>query len=211
MSAEPAIDWQETGRKLFAGECRFIVGATSMEVIPPLSLPEIAFIGRSNVGKSTLVNGLTGRKTLARTSSHPGHTRQLNFFNLNERCLLVDLPGYGFAKASKTEKKSWNDLIRNYLRGRVNLRRVLLLIDSRHGVKPNDKEMMDYLDDMAVPYQILLTKTDKSGPTLAATIAETEEVLRKHAGAISTVMSTSAEKGTGIPELRALLAELISY
>src|SRR3954465_5168188 len=151
----------EAARKLFAGPCEFIAGAASFESLIPIALPEAAFAGRSNVGKSSLVNALTGRRTLARTSSSPGHTRQINFFGLGQKLSLVDLPGYGFAQVSKSMKESWQDLASAYLRGRPTLKRVCLLIDSRHGVKDSDHETMKNLDRAAVSYQLILTKTDQ--------------------------------------------------
>ena len=151
----------EAARKLFAGTCEFVAGAASFESLPAIALPEVAFAGRSNVGKSSLVNALTGRRTLARVSASPGATRQINFFDLAGRFFLVDLPGYGFAQVSKSMKESWQDLASAYLRGRPTLKRVCLLIDSRHGVKDSDHETMKNLDRAAVSYQLVLTKTDR--------------------------------------------------
>src|SRR5882724_7050631 len=151
----------ETARKLFAGTCEFVAGAASLESLPAIALPEVAFAGRSNVGKSSLVNALTGRTTLARTSSKPGHTRQINFFDLAQRLYLVDLPGYGFAQVSRSMKETWQDLASAYLRGRPTLKRVCLLIDARHGVKEADRETMKNLDSAAVSYQLVLTKCDR--------------------------------------------------
>jgi GTP-binding protein len=207
----PDIDDQarEAGRKFFAGPCEFIAGAATEESLIPVSLPEIAIAGRSNVGKSSLVNALTGRKTLARTSSHPGHTQQLNFFALNERLMLVDMPGYGFAKASKSKIGAWSELIERYLRGRPTLLRVLVLIDARHGVKDNDDETMSALDKVAVPYQLILTKADLVKPAVLAQIVDaTEASIRKHVGAFPRLHVTSAEKGSGIADLRGELAGL---
>ncbi len=193
----------EAARKLFAGPCEFVAGAASFESLIPISLPEIAFAGRSNVGKSSLVNALTGRRTLARTSSSPGHTRQINFFNLGDRLTLVDLPGYGFAQVSRSMKETWQDLASAFLRGRPTLKRVCLLIDSRHGVKDSDRETMKNLDAAAVSYQLVLTKTDhlKHGAVPRA-VAAAEEVARKHVGAHPVALPTSSETGFGIPELR---------
>ena len=162
----------EAGRKLFARECGFVAGVADEAALPPGSLPEIAFVGRSNVGKSSLVNALTGRRMLARTSNTPGRTRQLNFFALDGRLMLVDLPGYGYAAASKSAIQGWTRLTQNYLRGRSSLRRVYLLIDSRHGLKPVDHDVMQMLDDAAVSYHVVLTKADKPKKT------ELEAVLR---------------------------------
>src|SRR3954467_6561996 len=199
----------EHGRLLFAQECKFIWGAADQANLPEATLPEIAFAGRSNVGKSSLVNALTGRKTLARTSNTPGRTQQLNFFDLGGRLILVDLPGYGYAKESKSKVNAWTKLVKNYLRGRVTLRRICLLIDGRHGLKPNDVEIMDMLDKAAVPYQIVLTKMDKVKKAEQAAVREkTAAGLKKHAAAHPEVAWTSSEEGTGIAELRASLATL---
>lgn len=193
----------EAARKLFAGPCTFVAGAASFESLIPISLPEIAFAGRSNVGKSSLVNALTGRRALARTSSSPGHTRQINFFNLGDRLSLVDLPGYGFAQVSRSMKETWQDLASAYLRGRPTLKRVCLLIDSRHGVKDSDRETMKNLDAAAVSYQLVLTKVDHLKPgAVARAVAAAEAVAAKHVGAHPVVLPTSSETGFGIPELR---------
>jgi GTP-binding protein len=194
-------------RWLFAQECRFVAGATAAEAVPAASLPEIAFAGRSNVGKSSLVNALTGRKTLARVSVTPGRTRQLNFFLLGERLMLVDLPGYGYASASKSEIKAWTGVTRDYLRGRAGLRRVLLLVDSRHGLKEPDREMMKMLDEAAVSYQIVLTKADKPKAAELARVqdAVAEEAAR-HVAAHPEIVASSSVTGAGIDALRAELA-----
>jgi GTP-binding protein len=194
----------ETARRLFAGSCDFVAGAASFESLIPVSLPEIGFAGRSNVGKSSLVNALTGRRSLARTSSSPGHTRQINFFNLAGRLLLVDLPGYGFAQVSKSMKETWQDLASAYLRGRPTLKRVCLLIDSRHGVKDTDRETMKNLDAAAVSYQLVLTKTDYlKKADIPCAVAAAEAIARKHGAAHPQVLPTSSETGFGLPELRA--------
>ncbi|EWY38477.1 GTP-binding protein YsxC [Skermanella stibiiresistens SB22] len=199
----------EAGRLLFAKECEFIWGAADEANLPEAKLPEIAFAGRSNVGKSSLVNALTGRKTLARTSNTPGRTQQLNFFDLGGRVVLVDLPGYGYAKESKTKVAAWTTLVKNYLRGRVTLRRICLLIDGRHGLKPNDLEIMEMLDKAAVPYQIVLTKMDKVKKIdQPALVERTAASLKKHPAAHPEIASTSSEDGTGVVELRASLATL---
>jgi GTP-binding protein len=197
----------EVGRRLFAREARFVAGAPTASALPCDTLPEIAFAGRSNVGKSSLVNALTGRRTLARTSNTPGRTRQINFFDLDARLMLVDLPGYGYAEASKTEIKRWTALLRRYLRTRAALRRVCLLIDSRHGIKEVDYPLMHMLDDAGVSYQIVLTKTDELGAGELALIAE------RIRGAIATqpaahpeIHLTSALKRRGIVALRSTLA-----
>ncbi|QQG36467.1 MAG: YihA family ribosome biogenesis GTP-binding protein [Micavibrio aeruginosavorus] len=196
----------EQGRKAFAGPCDFIAAVNGLEGLPPASLPEIAFAGRSNVGKSSLINALTGRKTLARTSDTPGRTQQLNFFDLGGHFFLVDMPGYGYAKVSKAQKKQWNYLIRDYLRGRQTLRNVLVLIDSRHGLKDSDEELMDMLDECAVPYRVVLTKADKAKLAEAAGVVDTIiSALKQHAAAFPDPILTSAHEGTGIAELRALI------
>ena len=197
----------ETGRLLFAQQCRFVTGVVQVAGLPPDALPEIAFAGRSNVGKSSLINALTGRKALARTSNTPGRTQQINFFDLGGRLCLVDLPGYGYARASKDKVRRWNALIRDYLRGRASLRRVCLLIDARHGLKPGDREIMELLDVSAVSYQIVLTKSDKLHErALAACLAETARAAARHPACHPDIAATSAERGLGIAELRAALA-----
>jgi len=207
----PDAEAEERGRRLFASTCEFVAGAASVAAIPPDTLPEIAFAGRSNVGKSSLVNALTGRTTLARVSHTPGRTRQINFFNLGHRLTLVDLPGYGYAEASKREKEEWGELQRLYLKGRASLRRVLLLIDARHGLKPADAPVMQALDAAAVSYQIVLTKIDKVGTSALAKVLEaTAAKLRRHVAAHPVMHLTSAHKGSGIPALRAALAALAS-
>lgn len=194
----------EAARKLFAGPCDFVSGAASLESLPPISLPEVAFAGRSNVGKSSLVNALTGRRTLARVSARPGHTRQVNFFDLAARLCLVDLPGYGFAQVSKSMKETWQDLASAYLRGRPTLKRVCLLIDSRHGVKDSDHETMKNLDMAAVSYQLVLTKVDQiRARDIASAVTSAEAAARKHGAAHPHVLPTSSQSGFGIPELRA--------
>lgn len=199
----------EAARKLFAGPCDFVWGATSAENLPPQALNEVAFVGRSNAGKSSLVNALTGRKSLARVSQTPGATRQINFFNLAGRLMLVDLPGYGFAKRSRTEAESWQEMIFSYLRGRSRLRRVALLIDARRGVLESDQQVMELLDRSAVSYGLVLTKADelKSAEQPRA-LEEAAAQAAKHTAALAQVQLTSAFNGTGIPQLRAHLAAL---
>lgn len=182
----------EAGRLLFAKECDFVWGADALNQLPEADLPEVAFAGRSNVGKSSLVNALTGRKTLARTSNTPGRTQQLNFFNLGNRLKLVDMPGYGYAKESKEKVEAWNHMVRRFLRGRVTMQRALVLVDSRHGLKPNDEEIMEMLDRTAVPYVVVLTKIDKVKPNeLDAVRKATEAALKKHPAAFPEIHVTS--------------------
>ena len=197
----------EAGRKLFAAECGFFFAAQRLDQLPPPGKPEIAFAGRSNVGKSSLVNALTGRNTLARTSSEPGRTKQLNFFDLGGRLVLVDMPGYGYAQAAKSVKEDWQGLMFQYLRGRPTLQRVILLLDARIEIKDSDLAVMDLFDRAAVPYLIVLTKADGTKPDkLAAKEAEVGAMARKHPAAMMATITTSSQTGLGIPELRAELA-----
>jgi GTP-binding protein len=204
-------DELEKGRLLFAGPIRFDRGVVALDGLPPPAAVEIAFAGRSNVGKSSLINALTGRRDLARASNTPGRTRELNYFMLaDDRLAMVDMPGYGYAKAEKKLVERWQKLVRDYLRGRVNLRRVFVLIDARHGVKKVDEETLDLLDETAVTYQAVLTKADKiSAAARDAVLAATRERLRKRPAAYPDIALTSAEKGFGIPELRAEIASLL--
>jgi GTP-binding protein len=199
----------EAGRILFAGACDFVMGAARENQLPPTELTEIAFAGRSNVGKSSLVNALTGRKALARTSNTPGRTREVNFFDLGGKLMIADLPGYGYARASKSSITNWTDLIERYLKGRRQLRRVCLLIDARHGLKDSDRTAMKLLDAAAVVYQIVLTKSDKMKDAPRAwLIAGIQAELAGHTAAHPDICATSAIKDTGIAELRAELAAL---
>jgi len=194
----------EEARVLFAQPATFMMGAVKMDGLPAADLPEVCFAGRSNVGKSSLINGLVGHKKLARASNEPGRTREINFFVLGEKVRLVDLPGYGFARVSRSTANKFQDLGRQYLRGRPNLKRVYLLIDARHGLKDVDKEALDALDLSAVSYQIILTKADKIKPAEAAALVDkTQGQIAKRPAAFPRVLATSAEKGTGLPELRA--------
>lgn len=196
----------EAARKLFAGPIAFLKSAPGLQFLPDPDVPEVAFAGRSNVGKSSLLNALTGRNSLARTSNTPGRTQELNLFDVGEPIVfrLVDMPGYGFAEAPKDIVRKWKHLVNDYLRGRATLKRVLLLIDARHGLKPVDGEIMEILDKAAVSYQLVLTKGDKIKPTeLEATRLKVSEGARVHPAAYPEILATSAEKGFGIPELRA--------
>lgn len=197
----------EAGRRLFAGACDFVAGAATEEALPAPHLVEIAFAGRSNVGKSSLINALTGRKSLARVSHTPGRTQQINFFSLGGKLMLVDLPGYGYAKASKQRIGQWSQLILRYLQGRAALRRVLILVDSRLGLKDSDRDLFGLLDEIGVSYQIVLTKTDDK-PKIADAMAGLAEELARHAAAHPQIVATSSREGTGIPELRASIAAL---
>jgi GTP-binding protein len=195
----------EAARVQFAQPVAFMMGAAKIEQLPPADLPEVAFAGRSNVGKSSLINGLVTRHGLARASNEPGRTREVNFFVLDEKLRLVDLPGYGFARASKGDAKQFQNLGRSYLRGRPNLKRVYLLIDSRHGLKKPDLDAMAALDEAAVSYQIVLTKADKVRPAsdVEKVRADTLQKSSKRPAAFPRVVATSSEKGSGLPELRA--------
>ena len=207
--APPTDAELEAGRLLFAQACEFVLGAAQIGQIPPSELPEVAFAGRSNVGKSSLVNALTGRKTLARVSNTPGRTQQINFFMLGGRLMLADLPGYGFASAPKAQVKIWTRLTQDYLRGRRQLRRVCLLVDARHGLKDADRSAIEMMDAAAVAYQVVLTKTDKVGEAALAEVQQrTADEIKRHTAAHPDIVATSAEKGEGIELLRAELAAL---
>jgi GTP-binding protein len=209
--ADAAEDWTEAGRKLFAGPCDFFFAAARADGLPPVGAPEVAFAGRSNVGKSSLVNALTGRTSLARASHTPGRTQELIFFDLNGKATLVDMPGYGYAAVAKAKSASWGRLVRDYLRGRPSLLRVFVLVDGRHGLKESDHETMRALDAAAVSYAVVLTKRDEvkavdREPRIAATL----EALRKHVAAYPDVLFTSARSGEGVAELRAHIAKLLA-
>jgi GTP-binding protein len=201
----------EAGRKLFAGEWQFRAAAGSFASLPPMQGVEVAFAGRSNVGKSSLINALTGRHALARTSHTPGRTQELIFFGGRTKLVLVDLPGYGYAEASRAKVKAWTGLIHAYLRGRANLARVYVLVDARHGLKAADDGVLETLDQAAVTYQIVLTKADQVTPDrLTARVEETQAALKKHPAAFPELLATSARSGAGIAELRAAIARLLA-
>jgi GTP-binding protein len=209
VSEDPVFtpEYIEAARILFAQPATFVMGCAKIEQLPAPDLPEVAFAGRSNVGKSSLINALVNMKKLARASNEPGRTREVNFFDVGGQLRLVDLPGYGWAKASKTEVRKFQNLGRAYLQGRVNLKRVYLLIDSRHGLKAVDSEALDALDTSAVSYQVVLTKTDKIKPAEVEKVVEaTLKGISKRPAAFPRVIATSSEKGTGISELRAEIA-----
>ena len=213
MKDNPDINFDEAalerGRLLFARDVDFMLSVTTLRDLPPPGLPEVCFAGRSNVGKSSLINALTNRKGLARASNTPGRTRELNYFNVDGRLHVVDLPGYGYAKASKVDIAKWTELTRAFLRGRADLRRVFVLIDSRHGLKPNDYELFDMLDEAAVTYQIILTKIDKlKKGELAKVQAKTQASIAKRPAAFPVIISTSSEKKTGLDLLRAEIVTL---
>jgi GTP-binding protein len=201
----------ETGRKMFAGDWQFVAATGTLERLPPMRGTEIAFAGRSNVGKSSLINALTGRNALARTSNTPGRTQELIFFSAGGNLSLVDMPGYGYAAAAKTKIKAWNELIHAFLRGRANLARVYLLIDARHGLKPVDDGVLTTLDKAAVNYQVIFTKADQvKEAELAERIAATQAALTKHPAAYPELIATSARSGGGIPDLRAAIVRLLA-
>ncbi|MGX9856627.1 ribosome biogenesis GTP-binding protein YihA/YsxC [Limimaricola variabilis] len=208
-AAPPEPDAAEAGRLLFAGEVEFLKGVVAMSGLPPADRPEVCFAGRSNVGKSSLINALTGRKALARASNTPGRTQEINFFTAADSHYVVDLPGYGFANAPVAVVEKWQRLLKQYLSGRPTLRRAFVLIDARHGAKKVDEEIMSLLDRSAVPFQAVMTKIDKVNKTeLERSLAVTRETLARHPAAYPELVLTSSEKGDGIETLRAIIAGL---
>jgi GTP-binding protein len=209
LAADPEDAARETGRLLFAGPVDFVKGVTTMAALPPADRPEVCFAGRSNVGKSSLINALTNRKNLARSSNTPGRTQEINYFTMGESRFLVDLPGYGYAEAPVAVVAKWQALLKQYLSGRVTLRRAFVLIDARHGVKAVDEEILTLLDRSAVTFQAVLTKVDKINLTeREAVIDQVKGALGKHPAAYPEIVVTSSEKGEGIETLRALIATM---
>lgn len=200
----------EFGRKLFAGPVDFLKGVVAMSGLPPDDRIEVCFAGRSNVGKSSLINAITGRKAIARASNTPGRTQEINFFTLGEERYLVDLPGYGFANAPVAVVDKWQRLLKSYLSGRANLRRAFVLVDARHGIKSVDSEILALLDRSAVTFQVVMTKADKVKPEdLEKTLGQVRKALAKHPAAFPELVVTSSEKGDGIATLRAIIATLV--
>ena len=209
ISKEPSKETLEEGRRLFAGENTFLKGVVAIEGLPSPNRTEICFAGRSNVGKSSLLNAVTGRKALARTSNTPGRTQEINFFSIGEKFYLVDLPGYGFAEAPLAVVKKWQNLLKLYLSGRQTLRRAFVLIDARHGIKKVDHEILSALDKSAVTFQIVLTKTDKiKSPDFSTLIKSVSDDLSSHSAAYPEIIITSSNSGLGIPDLRSAIAAL---
>ncbi len=209
LADEPDFEPKEKGRLLFAGPVDFLKGVVAMVHMPPADRLEVCFAGRSNVGKSSLINALTGRKNLARASNTPGRTQEINFFTLGEERYLVDLPGYGYAEAPVAVVAKWQALLKQYLAGRQTLRRAFVLIDTRHGVKDVDEEILTLLDKSAVTFQVVMTKADKvNAATREANIAQVQAALKKHPAAYPKIVLTSSEKGEGIESLRAIIAGL---
>lgn len=206
----PEPDAQEQGRMLFAGGSEFVKGVVAMSGLPPADRVEVCFAGRSNVGKSSLINAVTGRRALARASNTPGRTQEINFFTIGETRYLVDLPGYGFANAPLAIVEKWQNLMKSYLSGRQSLRRAFVLVDSRHGVKPVDHEIMKLLDRAAVTFQVVLTKSDKIKPnTIPKLVSQVSDALQQHPAAYPEIVLTSSEKGDGIATLRTIIAGLV--
>ncbi|PVH29491.1 ribosome biogenesis GTP-binding protein YihA/YsxC [Pararhodobacter oceanensis] len=209
LTDTPPPEDLEAGRKLFAGDVDFVKGVVAISGLPPADRIEVCFAGRSNVGKSSLINALTGRKSLARTSNTPGRTQEINYFDVGGQLFLVDLPGYGYAEAPVNIVKQWQALLKAYLSGRVTLRRAFVLIDMRHGIKAVDAEIMDLLNKSAVTFQVVLTKADKISKTeQERTLKQVRETLQKHPAAFPEILVTSSEKGDGVATLRALIATM---
>lgn len=209
LAPEPEEEAREAGRLLFAGPVDFVKGVTAMAALPPADRVEICFAGRSNVGKSSLINALTGRKNLARASNTPGRTQEINYFALGDSRYMVDLPGYGFAEAPVAVVRQWQALLKQYLQGRVTLRRAFVLIDTRHGVKAVDEEILTLLDKSAVTFQVVMTKADKvNRATREANVEQVMQALQKHPAAYPEIVVTSSEKGEGVETLRAIIATL---
>ncbi|MEM9011006.1 MAG: ribosome biogenesis GTP-binding protein YihA/YsxC [Pseudomonadota bacterium] len=210
IAADPEAEEAEAARRLFAGTCTFLLGVADLAQLPPDDRVEVCFAGRSNVGKSSLLNALTGRRALARTSNTPGRTQQINYFDLAGRLYLVDLPGYGFAEAPVDVVARWQTVMRTYLAGRATLRRVFLLIDGRHGAKEVDREIMELLDQAAVSFQVVITKTDKpKRGALDKALAQIRTALARHPAAFPEIILTSSETGAGIPTLQSRIAGLL--
>lgn len=209
LAPAPEAEAEDAGRRLFLGPVDFVKGVVAMDGLPPADRPEVCLAGRSNVGKSSLINALTGRKALARTSNTPGRTQEINFFNAGGRLWLVDLPGYGYAEAPVAVVAKWQALLKDYLAGRVTLRRAFVLIDARHGIKAVDHQILDLLDRAAVTFQVVLTKTDKIGPAaLERTLDQVRLEVARHPAAYPELIVTSSETGLGLPTLRAVMAGL---